>query len=67
MPDGELILYKTEDGLARVQLRAAEGTVWLTQADIAELFATTNRTSACTCATSLTRASWIRSQLSRDP
>lgn len=38
MPDGELILYQTEDGLARVQLRAADGTVWLTQAEIAELF-----------------------------
>lgn len=43
MPDGELILYQTEDGLARVQLRAAEGTVWLTQAEIAELFATTKQ------------------------
>ena len=40
MPDGELILYQTEDGLSRVQLRAIDGTVWLTQAEIAELFDT---------------------------
>ena len=38
MPDGELILYQTEDGLARVQLRAADGTVWLNLNEIAELF-----------------------------
>ncbi|GAA0442788.1 MULTISPECIES: virulence RhuM family protein [Sphingomonas] len=43
MPDGELILYQTEDGLARVQLRAADGTVWLTQAEIAELFDTSKQ------------------------
>lgn len=34
----ELILYRTEDGLAEVHLRAAEGSLWLTQAEIAELF-----------------------------
>ena len=39
--NGELILYQSEDGLTRVQLRALDGTVWLTQADIADLFATT--------------------------
>ena len=37
---GELILYSTEDGLARIQLRAADGTVWMTQANMAELFQT---------------------------
>ena len=36
----DLILYQTEDGESQVQLRAAEGTVWLTQAEIAELFST---------------------------
>lgn len=40
MSEGEIVLYNTEDGLARVQLRATDGTVWLTQAQIAELFAT---------------------------
>lgn len=37
----ELILYQTEDGKAQVRLRAEEGSVWLTQGEIAELFATT--------------------------
>jgi len=40
MSDGELILYTTEDGSARIQLRAADGTVWMSQREIAELFDT---------------------------
>ncbi|AZG79027.1 virulence RhuM family protein [Methylocystis rosea] len=40
MSEGELILYNTEDGLARIELRAAEGTAWVTQAQMAELFQT---------------------------
>ena len=39
--NGELILYRTEDGHAALQLRAVDGTVWLTQAEIAVLFDTT--------------------------
>ena len=38
---GEIILYRTDDGWAQVQLRAMDGTAWLTQAQLAELFATT--------------------------
>ncbi|MFZ2492842.1 MAG: virulence RhuM family protein [Thermoanaerobaculia bacterium] len=41
MSDGELILYRTEDGKVAVHLRAELGTVWLTQAEIANLFGTT--------------------------
>jgi hypothetical protein len=37
---GELILYTTADGRASVQLRAADGTVWLTQLEMAALFQT---------------------------
>ena len=40
---GELILYRTEDGRAEVQLRADGGTAWLTQADMAALFETTKQ------------------------
>jgi hypothetical protein len=36
--EGEIVLYRTADGLAEIQLRAIAGTVWLTQAQIAELF-----------------------------
>lgn len=37
---GELVLYQTEDGQTRVQCRFAEGTIWLTQVQLAELFQT---------------------------
>ena len=40
---GELILYRTEDGRAEVQLRADGGTAWLSQADMAALFETTKQ------------------------
>ena len=35
----ELILYTTEDGRSQIKLRADQQTVWLTQLDMAELFA----------------------------
>ena len=38
MSGGELILYATNDGQARINLRALDGTVWLTQLQLAELF-----------------------------
>lgn len=40
-PQGELIVYRTEDGKAAIHLRVVDGTVWLTQAEIAALFDTT--------------------------
>jgi hypothetical protein len=42
----EFVLYTTEDGVAAIHLRVADATVWLNQAQIAELFATTKQTSA---------------------
>lgn len=41
MSANELIVYRTEDGQAEVQLRAGDGSAWLSQADMAELFGTT--------------------------
>ena len=38
--EGELVVYRSEDGRTHVQLRAVKGTVWLTQAQIAELYGT---------------------------
>lgn len=38
-----LILYTTEDGRSRIQLRADEQTVWLTQLEMAELFDATKQ------------------------
>ena len=43
MSEGELILYTTDDGEAEIGLRAIDGTVWLTQSEVAELFATTKQ------------------------
>jgi hypothetical protein len=41
MPDSEIILYQTEDGRTRIQCRLENETLWLTQAQMAELFETT--------------------------
>jgi len=38
---GEIILYTTEDGQEKIALRVENGSVWLTQAQLAELFQTT--------------------------
>lgn len=38
MRNGELIIYQTEDGLTEINLTAIDGTVWLTQDEIADLF-----------------------------
>jgi hypothetical protein len=40
-PQGEIILYRTEDGRTRVECRFANETLWLSQALIAELFQVT--------------------------
>jgi hypothetical protein len=39
----DLILYTTDDGKSRIQLRADVGTVWLTQLEMAELFQTSKQ------------------------
>jgi len=39
----DIVIYTTEDGLNRIELRVAQGTVWLTQMEIADLFATTKQ------------------------
>lgn len=39
----QLILYTSEDGQAQIQLRAEQGTVWLSQLEMAELFLTTKQ------------------------
>jgi hypothetical protein len=43
MSEGELILYSTEDDAATIGLRAIDGTVWLTQLEMAELFDTSKQ------------------------
>lgn len=41
LPTSEIILYQTEDGRTRIQCRFESETLWLTQAQMAELFQTT--------------------------
>jgi hypothetical protein len=40
-PGSEIILYQTEDGRTRLEVKLENETVWLSQAQIAELFQTT--------------------------
>lgn len=37
---GEIIIYQAEDGLAKIDVRVADETVWLTQAQLCELYQT---------------------------
>ncbi len=40
-PQSSIVLYQTEDGRTRIQCRFEDETIWLTQAQIGELFQTT--------------------------
>jgi hypothetical protein len=44
----EFLLYQTEDGQTRIDVRLQDDTVWMTQAAMAELYQTTPQTSRCT-------------------
>ncbi|MDR0847849.1 MAG: virulence RhuM family protein [Propionibacteriaceae bacterium] len=39
-PVGEIVIYRTDDGLTRIETRFIDETVWLTQAQIVDLFQT---------------------------
>jgi hypothetical protein len=43
-PYSDLILYQTEDGLTKVEVRLLDETVWLNQAQMSELFDKDKRT-----------------------
>lgn len=43
MSNGEIILYNTEDGITTIQLKAVDGSIWLSQSEMAELFDTTKQ------------------------
>jgi hypothetical protein len=36
--NSEIILYQTEDGTSKIEVRLEDETVWLSQAQIGELF-----------------------------
>ena len=41
--NSEIIIYQTEDGRTRIEVRMENETVWLSQAQMAELFQTTKQ------------------------
>ncbi|WP_024791539.1 virulence RhuM family protein [Lebetimonas sp. JS032] len=43
MKENQIIIYNTDDGKASVSLMAKDGTVWMNQNQLAELFATTKQ------------------------
>ena len=43
-PDSSLILYQTEDGQTRIEVRLLDETVWLSQTQMSELFDKDKRT-----------------------
>jgi hypothetical protein len=42
-PEGEFLLYQTEDGQTRVECQFADETIWLSQSNMAELYQTTKQ------------------------
>ncbi len=60
----EFVLYQTEDGQTRLEVRLQEDTVWLTQKRMAELFQKNVRTLTNISKTTLMRVSWHQNQLS---
>lgn len=43
-PDSSLLLYQTEDGQTKIEVRLQDETVWLNQAQLSELFDKDRRT-----------------------
>ncbi|HQA81254.1 MAG TPA: cell filamentation protein Fic, partial [Methanoregulaceae archaeon] len=41
--ESRILFYQSEDGTSRIEVRLEEGTVWLPQALIAELYQTTKQ------------------------
>ncbi len=48
MDKGEIALYRSQDDIIAMDVLVEDETVWLTQAQMAELFETTKQTSAST-------------------
>ena len=50
---GEIIIYQTEDGLTKLEVKMENDTVWLTQAQLVELYqsskANTMSSNVCLC------------------
>ena len=62
----EIIIYQTDDGQTKIDVRMEEETVWLSQAQMAELFQTTKQNVSLHINNALQRVSLSRIQLSRN-
>ncbi len=63
---GEFILYRTEDGRTRIEVRLQDETVWLTQSLMAELYQTTKQNISLHIQNIYEEGELARSQLSRN-
>src|SRR6218665_1884069 len=43
MMEGEIIIYRTEDGKSSIALHAKDGNIWMNQSQLAELFDTSKQ------------------------
>ena len=55
----EIIIYQTEDGYTKIDVKFEDETVWLTQAQLCELY----QTSKSNISEHLKRKNWMKSQL----
>lgn len=62
MDRGEIIIYRTADGETRLEVRMESDSVWLTQAQIARLFESTERLLSDMSTTFISRANWSGKQ-----
>lgn len=59
---GDIVIYQTEDGDTKIDVRFVDETVWLTQQQMAELFQSSVATSWSTFSISTRKANWMKSQ-----
>ena len=63
--ENEIVLFETEDEKVRLTVPIQEDTVWLTQAQMTELFDTSKQNVSLHINSALKRESWTKTQLSR--
>jgi len=62
----EIIIYQTDDGRTKIDVRMEDETVWLTQAQMAELFQTTKQNVSLHINNGLAKENLPEIQLSRN-
>ena len=58
----EIIIYQTEDGYTKIDVKFEDETVWLTQAQLCELYQT-SKSNISVSSIFLKRKNWMKSQL----